>query len=429
MGQNSDGRRCRAYGTCDLIETLLIFALGFLSAGFIAVAAAPAIWARAVALTKRRIEATVPLTLNELQADKDQQRAEFAMTARKLELSVKSAREKLTVAQVEVTRLEGELRLLESQRDQLNGTLAEKNALIDDLADQLKRRGDAVSALEARQAELMAALEDKVSELHDRQLEISNLRIDADSRRIELATQLTEREQLAGEISEAKNARSSVEQSLRSTANQLRAAQEAQSADRRRIAELEKKTNRMTALLSDREDRLDRREKELDRLKDTLKAATSERNDAERRYAAAERQRAHLESQNSGLSQRIAKMASISTPGTADKAIKALEAERARLMETVERLTREKAALQDGARRTAMPARVAGSGNELLREKIHELTAKIVQMTAEAEGSASPIPALLAKQAKGPAATAGAKELPVSLAARIKALEHAARRS
>lgn len=412
-----------------MIETLLIFALGFLSAGFIAVAAAPAIWARAVALTKRRIEATVPLTLNELQADKDQQRAEFAMTARKLELSVKSAREKLTVAQVEVTRLEGELRLLESQRDQLNGTLAEKNALIDDLADQLKRRGDAVSALEARQAELMAALEDKVSELHDRQLEISNLRIDADSRRIELATQLTEREQLAGEISEAKNARSSVEQSLRSTANQLRAAQEAQSADRRRIAELEKKTNRMTALLSDREDRLDRREKELDRLKDTLKAATSERNDAERRYAAAERQRAHLESQNSGLSQRIAKMASISTPGTADKAIKALEAERARLMETVERLTREKAALQDGARRTAMPARVAGSGNELLREKIHELTAKIVQMTAEAEGSASPIPALLAKQAKGPAATAGAKELPVSLAARIKALEHAARRS
>lgn len=412
-----------------MIETLLIFALGFLSAGFIAVAAAPAIWARAVALTKRRIEATVPLTLNELQADKDQQRAEFAMTARKLELSVKSAREKLTVAQVEVTRLEGELRLLESQRDQLNGTLAEKNALIDDLADQLKRRGDAVSALEARQAELMAALEDKVSELHDRQLEISNLRIDADSRRIELATQLTEREQLAGEISEAKNARSSVEQNLRSTANQLRAAQEAQRADRRRIAELEKKTDRMTALLSDREDRLDRREKELDRLKDTLKAATSERNDAERRYAAAERQRAHLENQNIGLSQRVAKMASISTPGTADKAIKALEAERARLMETVERLTREKAALQDGARRTAMPARVAGSGNELLREKIHELTAKIVQMTAEAEGSASPIPALLAKQAKGPAATAGAKELPVSLAARIKALEHAARRS
>ena len=172
-----------------------------------------------------------------------------------------------------------------------------------------------------------------------------------------------------------------------------------------------------------------RREKELDRLKDMLKAATSERNDAERRYAAAERQRAHLENQNSGLSQRVAKMASISTPGTADKAIKALEAERARLMETVERLTREKAALQDGARRTAMPARVAGSGNELLREKIHELTAKVVQMTAEAEGPASPIPALLAKPAKAPAATAAAKELPVSLAARIKALEHAARRS
>jgi hypothetical protein len=37
----------------------------------------------------RRIEASVPLTLNEIQADKDKLRAEFAMSTRRLEMSIK----------------------------------------------------------------------------------------------------------------------------------------------------------------------------------------------------------------------------------------------------------------------------------------------------------------------------------------------------
>lgn len=412
-----------------MVQNLLIFALGFLSAGFIAVAAGPAIWARAVALTKRRIEATVPLTLNELQADKDQQRAEFAMTARKLELGVKATREKLTLAQVEVTRLEAERQLLESQRDQLNAKVAEKDNLLADAGDQLKRRAEKISALEARQAELTGALEEKTSHLHDRELQISNLMIDADSRRIELATKMTEQERLAGEISEARSSRTSVEQNLRSTANQLRAAQEAQRADKRRITELEKKSERMVAQLSDREDRLDRREKELDRLKDQVKSLSSERNELERRFSAAERQKAHLESQNSGLSQRVTKLASIAAPGTADRAIKALESERSKLLETVERLTREKAVMQDASRKQVALPRTSVTGNETLREKIHELTAMVVQMTADAEGAKSPIPALIGKPAKPTVVENGqAKDMPVSLADRIRALEHAARR-
>ncbi len=413
-----------------MVQTLLIFALGFLSAGFIAVAAAPAIWARAAALTRRRIEASVPLTLNELQADKDQQRAEFAMTARKLELGVKNTRDRLTQTQVEVTRLDSELQLISGVRDQLKAKIGEQDNALADFSDQLKRRNETVTALEARQAELIKMVEDSTSEIHDKELQINNLKIDADSRRIELATKMSEQERLSGEISEVKNARTSVEQNLRSTANQLRAAQEAQRADRRRIAELEKKSDRLVAQLSDREDRLDRREKELDRIKDQVKSLTAERNDLDRRYATTERQRAHLENQNSGLSQRVTKLASIATPGTADKTIKALEGERSKLLEAVERLTREKAALQDASRKPIAMPRAAASNNDMLRDKIHELTAKVVRMTAEEEGAGSPIPALIGKASKKPAAASGlVQELPVSLADRIRALEHAARRS
>ena len=51
-----------------MIQLLLYFALGFLCAAFLAALVAPAVWRRAVMLTRRRIEASVPLTLDEIRA-------------------------------------------------------------------------------------------------------------------------------------------------------------------------------------------------------------------------------------------------------------------------------------------------------------------------------------------------------------------------
>ena len=88
-----------------MIESILFFSLGFLCAGFLALMVAPALWRRAVVLTRRRIESTVPLSLNEIQADKDRMRAEFAMSTRRLEMSIKSFREKAAGQIVEILPL------------------------------------------------------------------------------------------------------------------------------------------------------------------------------------------------------------------------------------------------------------------------------------------------------------------------------------
>ena len=61
------------------IENMMYFALGLLVAGLLALIVMPAVWKRAVRLTKRRIEAATPITLSEFRADKDQLRAEFAL--------------------------------------------------------------------------------------------------------------------------------------------------------------------------------------------------------------------------------------------------------------------------------------------------------------------------------------------------------------
>ena len=73
----------------------MYFALGLLTAGLLALMIAPAVWRRAARLTRERIERSVPLTLNEIQADKDQLRAEFAMSTRRLEMTVERLKERV----------------------------------------------------------------------------------------------------------------------------------------------------------------------------------------------------------------------------------------------------------------------------------------------------------------------------------------------
>lgn len=63
----------------------MVFALGFLIAGLIALVIAPAFWGRALRLTTRRIEMQIPLSAREILADRDLIRAEFAVERRRLE--------------------------------------------------------------------------------------------------------------------------------------------------------------------------------------------------------------------------------------------------------------------------------------------------------------------------------------------------------
>ena len=118
-----------------LIENMMYFALGALVAGLIALVILPAVWRRAVRLTKRRIEAATPITMAEFRADKDQLRAEFALSTRRLEMNVETLRRKLTEQLAEVNQKRSDLGALKAERD---------------------RHLAAVTELEKREAELRA---------------------------------------------------------------------------------------------------------------------------------------------------------------------------------------------------------------------------------------------------------------------------------
>ena len=66
-----------------MVEATMHVTLGFLTASLLALVIIPLIHDRAVRLTLRRINAAMPLSIEEIQNEKDQLRAEFAMSTRR----------------------------------------------------------------------------------------------------------------------------------------------------------------------------------------------------------------------------------------------------------------------------------------------------------------------------------------------------------
>jgi hypothetical protein len=85
-----------------MIEPVMFFGIGFLVAALLGLLFVPLVHHRAVRLTMRRLEAATPLSIAEIRADKDQLRAEFAMSTRRLEMSVEQMKAKTSTQLAEL---------------------------------------------------------------------------------------------------------------------------------------------------------------------------------------------------------------------------------------------------------------------------------------------------------------------------------------
>ena len=87
-----------------MIEAMMYAVIGFLAASLFAVGIVPLLHMRAERLTLQRLQASLPLSLSEVQAERDGLRADFAMTARKLELRIESLTSKCALQMAELGR-------------------------------------------------------------------------------------------------------------------------------------------------------------------------------------------------------------------------------------------------------------------------------------------------------------------------------------
>ncbi len=106
----------------------MVFALGFLIAGLMALAFAPLFWARAVKLSVRRLEMQLPVSMREILADRDQVRAEAAVAQRRIEMKAEALNELHVADRAELGRQTISLVRLQEDMAGLSQTNGELNA-------------------------------------------------------------------------------------------------------------------------------------------------------------------------------------------------------------------------------------------------------------------------------------------------------------
>ena len=154
-----------------MIEPIMYIGIGFLFAGLLVIGVIPLVHARAVRLTRKRIEALTPMSLAEIQAEKDQLRAEFAMTTRRLEMSVEQMKTKSNHQLAEIGKKSeaiGRLRLeLNEKTETMFALEAREKQLIEEVANaraELATRSEALAATE----QLLAGAKKQMGEITSR---------------------------------------------------------------------------------------------------------------------------------------------------------------------------------------------------------------------------------------------------------------------
>lgn len=412
-----------------MIESTLFFTLGFLCAGFLALMIAPAIWRRAVNLTRRRIEASVPLTLNEIQADKDKLRAEFAMSTRRLEMSIKGFKEKAAEQIAEIGRSREELKRLAAERDEKHAAITALEAQGAELRAELRQREDQLQQANARLDEAGKALEARALDLERLGGLYEEATFAASGRQIELVARESEIERLNDDLARVSKGRREFDRRLSDAENERRNAFDTLAAEKKRVTDLEGKVERMLSTLADREEKLERREKELARLRDQLKGLSGAEDSLGQKLMDAQAEKFKLEAQVAELSQQLSTMLSGARGGDVEKAVGKLSKDRERLEQRLSLLTRENKRLRaelDAIER----ARTEEWSDErrssaLLREQINDLAAEVVNMTIMLEGKDSAAAKALAQPVADRPVDADGKAV-ISLADRVRALQKAA---
>ena len=265
-----------------MIEPIMFFGIGFLVASLFGLVLVPLVHNRAVRLTMRRLEAATPLSMAEIQADKDQLRAEFAMSTRRLELSVEQMKAKTTSQLAELGKKTDAINRLKVE-------LGEKTAAIFSLEARERALKDQLQATEAEHSMKIGALREAERMLADKQAELAKISADLGERRRgrqpaprgvraarpgrgaqgarhahereahEIGDRLTrERQDAAAATAELNEARGKVDK-LSERVMELERALVAQTTEAevlgRRVPELETRMNEQGKTLSDREAR------------------------------------------------------------------------------------------------------------------------------------------------------------------------------
>jgi chromosome segregation ATPase len=421
-----------------MIEPIMYLAIGFLVSMLFGLMIVPLVHNRAVRLTTKRMEAATPLSMAEIQADKDQLRAEFAMSARRLEMSVDQLKNKTTSQLAELGKKSDAINRMKIELGEKNATIFSLEAREKAVKEQLRATEEEFTAKTESLREAERALKEKQGDLAKINSELSDRSMMAESRQVELVAVRAQIDQLKGRVGDAEK---------EFTATQARLAQERSDSEAasRELTDARSRVENLSQRVTDLDRQLIIQVKEAEMLGNRV-------NDLEQRLATQGKMLAERDFENNQLRQaneaaeRTAKelgveIAALSEAGKSP-AIEKLRTEKAAVEEQLRIARDERAKLQRDINAIQQQAESSWATermeNALLRERINDIAAEVAKLAMQLEGPNSAIEAMLAaepsvpakaaKPANGVAANPGASEGGGTLAERIRALQsHASR--
>lgn len=422
-----------------MIEPIMYFAIGFLVSALLGLMIVPLVHNRAVRLTTKRMEAATPLSMAEIQADKDQLRAEFAMSARRLEMSVEQLKNKTTSQLAELGKKTDAINRMKVELGEKNATIFQLEAREKAVKEQLRATEEEFAAKTESLRNAEQALSEKQADLTRLNADLNDRSVTADSRQVELVAVRAQIEELKSRVAEAEKEYS---------ATQARLAQEQtdSATASRELTEARGRVENLSQRVSDLDRQLIAQVKEAEMLGNRVneleaRLSTQSKLLTEREYENNQLRQASEVAERTVKDLRI-EIAALNeggrTPGVEKlRAEKAAAEEQLRIArEERSKLQRDINAIQQQAESSWQTERME---NALLRERINDIAAEVAKLAMQLEGPNSAIEAMLAAEPAAPPmnaprpandanAAAPAPEGGGTLAERIRALQaHASR--
>jgi chromosome segregation ATPase len=422
-----------------MIEPIMYLAIGFLISMLFGLMIVPLVHNRAVRLTTRRLEAATPLSMAEIQADKDQLRAEFAMSARRLEMSVDQLKSKSTSQLAELGKKTDAINRMKLELGEKNATIFSLEAREKAMKEQLRATEEEFTGKTESVRDAEQALKDKQNELAKLNAELSDRSTVAESRQVELVAVRAQIDNLKGRVGDA-------EKEFSETQTRLGLERSESEKATRELAEARGKVENLSQRVTDLDRQLIVQVKEAELLGNRV-------SDLEQRLATQGKLLAEREFENNQLRQakeaaersakELREEIALTNSG-AWPALEKLKSEKAAVEEQLRIARDERAKLQRDINAIQQQAESSWATermeNALLRERINDIAAEVAKLAMQLEGPNSSIEAMLAEPSVTADPTRPANGAPTqgspsvapegggTLAERIRALQsHASR--
>lgn len=376
-----------------MIEYTLIFAMGFMAAALLVMLVAPAVHQRVVRYTENRLKATMPLSPQEIRAQKDMVRALYAAENAKTQHDLTREREKTIGLTLKNETLSGDAAHLVAETKELKVQIEDMSTEAADLRSRLRRGDVEMSTMREtlKRVEIAAAAKD--IELEDRAHRIARLISDIDTMRIEAMSRDTEIDTLKTRIQGIRDEREDLRRENKLLGKRAKDAELRLAQEEHKVLRLEDVLARDAAERADASSLVERRTRELRDLRAKLKTANAQLREA----------------------QRALREAGIAIPDAKDTPMPEDEIANSNL-------ATDTTALEYDIRRsqTALTERLlkvkASTEDDAMREELGDIAAKMIVLTAAREGEQSVITDFVSPQSKS-------GDKPKSLVDRVLAMD------